>query len=238
MSNILVTGSEGHIGSHVMKLFTEQGVSPRPFDIRLKNSMDMLNSEACRQAVQGMDTVIHLAAIPHPHKQYSGRDYFETNVVGTFNMIEASVKMGVKRFIYSSSTAYYGVAKGIEEVHAPIGDEETLNWVQLATPRNYIPCWLYYGSSKVAAESLLASYGLGKQIEMAILRFSPCPTDESKIESIMSRWGTYVHPEDAAFAIKLAVEYEGELWYERFNISTKGTDTSKAKEILGYEAQK
>ena len=232
---VLVTGSEGHIGSHVWKLFTEQGISARPFDIKLSKAMDMLNPESCKKAVQGVDTVVHLAAIPHPHKQFSGRNYFETNVVGAFNMVEASVAAGVKRFIYSSSTAYYGVAKGITEVHAPIGEEDTLNWVQMTTAKDgFIPCWLYYGSSKVAAEAFLASYGYSKQIEMAILRFSPCPMEESKINSIMYRWGTYVHPEDAARAIKLAVEYEGELWYERFNISTKGTDVTKARNILGY----
>jgi len=182
-----------------------------------------------------MDTVVHLAAIPHPHKQFTGRDYFERNVVGTFNMIEASINAGVKRFIYSSSTAYYGVAKNIIEVKAPIGTERTLNYVQKTKPRDtHIPYWLFYGSSKIASEALLASYGYSKLIEMAILRFSPCPSDDSKIDAILARWGTYVHVQDAARATKLAVDYEKELWYEIFNISTEGTNTSKAKRILGY----
>jgi len=232
VKKILVTGSSGHIGKVTFKHLKNLGYDVYPFDI--KSKQNMLNTNQVRDAVKGMDVVVHLAAIPHPHKQFTGRDYFKTNVVGTFNLIEASVLAGVKRFIYSSSTAYYGVAKDLEEVKAPIGDEETLNWVQVATPRNYMPCWLYYGSSKVASEALLASYGLSKQIEVAVLRFSPCPTENSKIEGIMKNWGTYVHVNDTARAIKLAIDYNDELWYERFNISTEGTDTTKAKEILNY----
>ena len=237
MTKILVTGSSGHIGSVVYKQLSKiEGYQVYPFDIKVSKAQDMLNPNAVAKAVKDMDIVIHLAAIPHPHKQFTGRDYFETNVVGTFNMIEASIAAGVKRFIYSSSTAYYGIAKGISEVKAPIDSEETLNYVQMTTPKDhFIPCWLYYGSSKVASEALLASYGYSKQIEMAILRFSPCPTSDSKIAGIVKNWGTYVHVLDASNAIEKVVAYPEKLWYERFNISTIGTDTSKARDFLGYD---
>jgi len=236
MKKILVTGSSGHIGSEVYKLLKEnKEYEVYPFDIKYVSNQNILNTKEVANAVSGMNTVVHLAAIPHPHKQFSGRDYFERNVVGTFNLIEASVKAGVKRFIYSSSTSYYGVAKNVTEVKAPIGTERTLNYVQKTKPRDsHIPYWLFYGSSKIASEALLASYGYSKLIEMAILRFSPCPADDSKIDSIFDRWGTYVHVQDAARAIKLAVDYEKELWYEIFNISTKGTNINKAHRILGY----
>ena len=233
MTKILLTGSSGQIGGATFQYLSDLGYNVKPFDI--KTGQNMLNLKHVDNIVKGMDIVVHLAAIPHPHKQFTGRDYFRTNVVGTFNMIEASVKHKVKRFIYSSSTAYYGLAKNLNEVKAPIGDEDTLNWVQVASANDkLIPCWLYYGSSKVASEALIAAYGDSKQIETAILRFAPCPPDKSKIAGIMQNWGAYVTIADASRSIQLAIDYEGELWYERFNISTEGTDCTKAKEILGY----
>ncbi|MEN9653950.1 MAG: hypothetical protein RL235_62, partial [Chlamydiota bacterium] len=68
------------------------------------------NRESLAQAMNGVDWVFHLAAladiVPSMEKP---RDYFEVNVDGTFNVLEAAKKQGVSRFIYAASSSCYGI---------------------------------------------------------------------------------------------------------------------------------
>jgi len=235
LTKVLITGSEGLIGKPTTELLQQSGYEVHPFDIAHNTEHDIRDYNSVLKATEGMDAVVHLAAIPHPHAEFAYRDYFDCNVLGAFNVAEACAANKVKRLIYSSSTAYYGIAWKVPDVKAPIGPESTLNYAQVVRPNKVIGwCWLYYGSSKVATESLLAAYGDTQRFEVVMLRFSPCMADKKAIPGVVKRYGTYVAVEDAARSIKLALDCEQELWYEPFNISTVGTDTSKAERILGY----
>jgi nucleoside-diphosphate-sugar epimerase len=63
---------------------------------------DLKNSGLLTRALSGVDTVVHMAALT---KSTSELDYFETNVNGTENLIDACLKNGVKKIIYISSSA-------------------------------------------------------------------------------------------------------------------------------------
>jgi UDP-glucose 4-epimerase len=71
---------------------------------------DIRNKNELADHFEGIDWVFHLAAladiVPSIEKP---RDYFETNVDGTFNVLEASKKAGVKRFLYAASSSCYGI---------------------------------------------------------------------------------------------------------------------------------
>ncbi len=81
------------------------------------------------------------------------------------------------------------------------------------------------------AEQIMAWYGLNKKIQTTALRFGP-------IDKVFL--GTSVSMRNAIQAIKLALDYEGELWYEAFSIvdEISHIDISKAKRILGYSPVK
>ncbi|MGH9679458.1 MAG: NAD-dependent epimerase/dehydratase family protein, partial [Candidatus Acidiferrales bacterium] len=121
---VLVTGGAGFIGSHTVEELVRQGHAVAVLDdlstgkagnlagegsrIRLARE-NVTNLDAVRQACQGMDCVIHLAAqVSVPR---SVKDPIETNQIngdGTLNVLVAARDAGVKRVVLASSCAVYG----------------------------------------------------------------------------------------------------------------------------------
>lgn len=128
---VLVTGGAGFIGSHLTEFILSFGhevlvidnldggwlrnlknveadpnFSFKKVDVRDKDSLDQIFSE------HQFDWVFHLAAKADIVPSITDpRDYFETNVDGTFNILECAKKIKVKRFIYAASSSCYGIAK-------------------------------------------------------------------------------------------------------------------------------
>jgi len=89
-----------------------------------------------------------------------------------------------------------------------------------------------YSESKIIAENILAFYGLLKKIQIIILRFPRIGDKEGP-------YGTMVSMYNAIQGVEKAVEFNGTLWYEAFNIADKleNIDISKAQKILGYNPE-
>ena len=128
----LVTGAAGFIGSHVVEKLLSLGQrvrvmdnyfssTPRNLEIvrgivgdeaagRLEFVQGDIRSGAdCAHAVQGMDQVIHLAAMGSvPMSMDKPLECNEINVTGTLNMMQAAHSAGIRRFVYASSSAVYG----------------------------------------------------------------------------------------------------------------------------------
>jgi UDP-glucose 4-epimerase len=124
---VIVTGGAGFIGSHLADLLLEKGHRVTVIDNLCGGWMKNLASAAQhphfrfvkadirdRNALQGLfdgiDWVFHLAAladiVPSIEKP---RDYFETNVDGTFNVLELAKQANVQRFLYAASSSCYGI---------------------------------------------------------------------------------------------------------------------------------
>lgn len=127
MKKTLVTGGAGFIGSHLTDLLLSKGHQVTVFDNLcggwMKNLKEAVNNprfrfvqgdirdpKALEGLFDGVDWVFHLAAladiVPSIEKP---RDYFETNVDGTFNVLEAAKRANVKRFLYAASSSCYGI---------------------------------------------------------------------------------------------------------------------------------
>ncbi len=125
----LVTGGAGFIGSHLTDLLLSKGHHVTVVDNlsggwlkNLKQAEKQTNFRFVQADIRdprqldglfgGIDWVFHLAAladiVPSIEKP---RDYFETNVDGTFNVLEAAQKAKVKRFLYAASSSCYGIPK-------------------------------------------------------------------------------------------------------------------------------
>ena len=62
-------------------------------------------------SLNGIDAVIHAAAVHKPHiASHSRQDFVDTNITGTLNLLEAAVRVGVKSFIFTSTTSVFGRA--------------------------------------------------------------------------------------------------------------------------------
>jgi nucleoside-diphosphate-sugar epimerase len=214
----LVTGSAGKIGSLVMKALG----GAVGYD--LKNGQNILDRQALLGAMQGCHTVVHCAGIPHPNSGTMD-DYINVNVLGTNNVLWCAKQAGVKRVIYTSSTAYYGCnIDGKLYPELPITEETPPASIEGASSGALDS----YNQSKVMAEQLLAYYGTNHLVETVALRLAPCNTKEDQYpdgydwETDTSyRKGAFFAnctPEYAVQAIVLAVESEQEFWYEAFNI--------------------
>lgn len=124
MSNVLITGGAGFIGSHLTSYLVEQGHNVRVFDDLSSGKRenlahlgekfellegDMRDSSQCARACQDIEFVFHEAAIPsvpksvdHPQASH------DANINGTFNILQSAVACKVRRVIYAASSSAYG----------------------------------------------------------------------------------------------------------------------------------
>lgn len=115
---------------------------------------DITDAEICNKAAMGIDIIVHLAANTGvPQSLDDPKKDMESNVMGTFNMLEAARENSVKRFIFASSGAPIG------ECIPPINEE--------------MPCHPVspYGASKLAGEAYCSAYFKSFGIETVVLRF-------------------------------------------------------------------
>ena len=161
MKTILVTGGSGFIGSHVVSELLKtnvkevliydnfsrgkiQNIKKSLEDDRCKiypNGGDIRDIDLLNDAMNGVDGVIHLAAMWLLHCKDYPRTAFHVNIEGTFNVLEACVKNNIKRLVYSSSASVYGDA-----VETPMTEEHPFN------NRNF------YGATKIAGEAICKAF--------------------------------------------------------------------------------
>jgi UDP-glucose 4-epimerase len=124
----IVTGGAGFIGSHLSDLLINEGHEVIIIDNlkcgHLKNlkeienhpnltfiEADIRDKEAIASFFKDIDVVYHLAALADIVPSIENpREYFETNVDGTFNVLEAGIENKIKKFVYSASSSCYGIA--------------------------------------------------------------------------------------------------------------------------------
>jgi len=159
----LVTGGTGFLGSHLARRLIADGIHPVLFDIAplppddddIKDQVtvidgDVQDREAIRAALEGVSHVIHTAAaLPI---QVSKKKIYASNVRGARYVLHEAMHAGVKRVVFISSTAVYGVPR----VH-PIDEESPM-----------IPLG-HYGASKVEAEKICHQYQ-ARGLEVNIIR--------------------------------------------------------------------
>jgi UDP-glucose 4-epimerase len=112
---ILVTGSAGHLGEALMRTLRDQGHQARGIDIKPSPFTNMTGSitdaDFIRLALTGATAVIHAAPLHKPHVgTHSNQDFVDTSVSGTLNLLEQAVAIGVKSFVFTSTTSAFGAA--------------------------------------------------------------------------------------------------------------------------------
>ena len=168
----LVTGGAGFIGSHIVDRLLEDGLDVSVLDdLSTGNKRnierhivsrsisfieaDIRDSTAVRKAVKDVDVVFHEAALVSVTR--SVEDPLRTNdvnVTGTLNLLEASCEMGVKRFIYASSSSVYGESQTLPK-------KETMKTLPISP----------YATSKLAAENYCQVFYHVKDLETVCLRY-------------------------------------------------------------------
>jgi NAD dependent epimerase/dehydratase len=192
---VLVTGAGGFIGSHLVEGLVKSGADVRAMvrytsgsgignlafltsdvvdalDIRSGNIED---SDFVFRAVEGVDVVLHLAAlIAIPYSYVAPRSYVRTNVEGTLNVLEAARRFDIGRVVHTSTSEVYGTA-----LCEPIGEDHPL---QGQSP---------YSASKIGADKLAESYYRAFGTPVVTLRpfntFGPRQSARAFIPTIISQ---------------------------------------------------
>lgn len=161
---ILVTGATGFTGGHLARRLAADGQDVRALvrdagrATELKDlgielvEGDLTDPAACERATEGVDLVYHIAAMFRP-ENVTREDMFAVNLDGTRNMLDASVKNDVKRFVHCSTIGVHGDVKempGVEESPYSPGD--------------------YYQESKTEGEKLAIEYMRTKKLPISIFR--------------------------------------------------------------------
>ena len=173
-ATILVTGADGFIGSHLTEALVRQGFRVRAFvlynslnswgwldkcskDVKGRFEVfpgDIRDPHVVKQAMQGCDAVLHLAAlIAIPFSYHSPDTYVDTNIRGTLNVLQAARSLGTSRIIQTSTSEVYGTARFV-----PITEEHPLNG---QSP---------YAATKIAADQLAYSFYSSFDLPVVIVR--------------------------------------------------------------------
>ena len=193
---VLVTGAGGFIGSHLVEKLLKSGAFVSALvqynssgswglleeveGIKFNKNCEVIlgdinDPQFCLKLLENIDIIFHLAAlIDIPYSYVAPRSYFETNVLGTVNLLEAAVKTKVKRFIHTSTSETYGTA-----IKTPMDEEHPL---QAQSP---------YAASKVGADKAALSYFLSFGLPVTIVRpfnnFGPRQSARGVIPTIISQ---------------------------------------------------
>ena len=185
--HILITGGAGYIGSRLARRLTLEGaLAITVLDNLRRGSIDALNGHATIRFVEGdvrdadtldelmrgdglsgsVDTVFHLGAESAVMAAAADPEYcFETNVTGTFRVLQAARSNGVRRVVFTSSREIYG-----DPVTLPVAESAPLS------PKNV------YGASKAAAEMCCRAF-ICEGPEIGIVRLSNVygPGDKERV---------------------------------------------------------
>jgi NAD dependent epimerase/dehydratase len=172
--SVLVTGAGGFIGSHLVEALLSRGARVRAF-VRYTSRNDwgwldtiptnrrkelhifrgdLQDSESVRKAMRECGIVFHLGAlIGIPYSYVNPREYVAVNIVGTFNVLNAALDLGIERVVHTSTSEVYGTAQ-----YVPMDEKHPL--------RAQSP----YAATKIAADKLAESYWCSFGLPVTILR--------------------------------------------------------------------
>ena len=172
--HVLVTGAGGFIGTNLVDALVERGAQVTALvrynsrndwgmlEERYRNGADgirvilgdVTDAGCVRKAVEGNEVVFHLAAlIGIPYSYEAPESYVRTNLLGTLNVLTASLSAGVERVIHTSTSEVYGTA-----LYTPIDEAHPL---QGQSP---------YSASKIAADKMAEAYFCSFDLPVVTLR--------------------------------------------------------------------
>ncbi len=172
MQQVLITGADGFIGSHLTEMLVSKGYSVKALsqynsfnnwgwleNVNCKDKIEVLTGDIrdphyCKHIIKDVDIVFHLAAlIAIPYSYVAPDSYVDTNIKGTLNICQAAKENGNIRVIHTSTSEVYGTAQ-----YVPIDEKHPL---QPQSP---------YSATKIAADAMAMSFYNAFELPVTIAR--------------------------------------------------------------------
>jgi UDP-glucose 4-epimerase len=221
----LVTGSSGHLGEALVRVLRARSAEVVSIDVKpgafTQFTGSIVDHEFVAAHMAGVDAVLHAATLHKPHvASHSRRDFVDTNITGTLNLLEAARCAGVSAFVFTSTTSAFG-----EALTPPPGGPAA--WItEDVVPRSKN----IYGATKLAAEDLCWLAYRRDRLPCIILRTSRFFPEEQDSAAMRSAYSTenaqaieFLHRrvdiEDVVSAHLLAVERAKDIGFARYIIS-------------------
>lgn len=172
MKKIFITGACGFIGSHLVEMYLKKNRKVVAYDLYNLNNHwgwlehlrgnknlevilgDVSDFKSLEDASNNCDTIIHLASlIGIPYSYKSPASYIKTNINGTYNVLELSLRKKIKNTLLTSTSEVYG-----EHKYLPMDEKHP---VEASSP---------YAASKIAADNLALSYFKSFKLPLKIIR--------------------------------------------------------------------
>ncbi|MFF7390184.1 NAD-dependent epimerase/dehydratase family protein [Streptomyces scabiei] len=223
---VLLTGAAGGLGTLMRDLLPAYGYELRLMDLRPVEgapdaiTADLADREAVREAVRGVDAIVHLAGIS---LEASFEKILKANIEGTYNLYEAARAEGVPRIVFASSNHAVGFTPRPRD-----GDP----LIPIDTPHRPDT---FYGLSKSFGEDLAQLYWDKHGLETVSVRIGSCFPEPTSVR-MLSLW---MSPADGArlFHAALTAEHVGHTVVYGSSANTRlWWDLSTAR-ALGYEPQ-
>jgi nucleoside-diphosphate-sugar epimerase len=181
----LVTGSSGHLGEALVRVLRERSEDVVGIDLKPGAFTDhvgtIVDAAFVERHMRGATRVLHAATLHKPHvSTHTRRDFIDTNIVGTLNLLEAAKREGVEAFVFTSTTSAFGDA-----LSARPG--EPAAWITedvAPKPKNI------YGVTKLAAEDLCALAHRNDGLACIVLRTSRFFPEEQDDAATRARFST------------------------------------------------
>jgi len=169
---VLITGAAGFIGSHLTEYLVSNGFDVKAFvhynsqnnwgwleGSKVKNEIEVITGDirdydSVHNAVKGTSSIFHLAAlIGIPYSYVSPKAYIETNITGTYNVLQSCRELNIQQLLTTSTSETYGTAQyvPIDEAHPMVGQSP-------------------YSASKIAADQIAISYFRSFELPVKIVR--------------------------------------------------------------------
>jgi len=172
IKNVLVTGADGFIGSHLTEILVSKGHKVKALsqynsfnnwgwleDVNCKDKIEILTGDIrdphyCKFITKDVDIIFHLAAlIAIPYSYIAPDSYVDTNIKGTLNICQAAKENGNIRVIHTSTSEVYGTAQ-----YVPIDENHPM---QPQSP---------YSATKIAADAMAMSFYNAFNLPVTIAR--------------------------------------------------------------------
>jgi NAD dependent epimerase/dehydratase len=190
---VLITGSAGFIGSHLVEKCVELGYTVKAFthynsnnswgwldNSHVRNELEVVSGDirdydSVYNAMKGVDGVLHLAAlIGIPYSYVSPLAYIRTNVEGTYNIVQSGRELEIENIVVTSTSETYGTAQfvPINEQHPSVGQSP-------------------YSATKISSDELALSYYRSFKTPVKVVRpfntFGPRQSARAIIPTIISQ---------------------------------------------------